>query len=180
MSASCRLRSSETALTVALSHFPPHSPIPRFHFPRPLRGVATPVHSDVTAQLSVSQEKRLTSANPGSASGGGPKGDWWSWWRYREARGIDLCNGESTCTRASGLISEPRWIHQDQNDLIPVLIRPFIYASISDYTSSSLFFFYFSFIRRVGTLPRTDEVPLYPSFYLCKDWVFYYPREKSL
>lgn len=88
---------------------------------------------------------------------------------------MDLCNGESTCTRASGLISEPRWIRQNQNDLIPVLIRPFIYASISDYTSSSLFFD-FSLIRHVGTLPRTWRVSFsHPSLYLVKIGYFITP-----
>lgn len=60
----------------------------RFHFLVRCAGLQSPC--TLTLQRSsrtVSQEKRLTSANPGSTSGGGQKGAWRSWWRCKEARG---------------------------------------------------------------------------------------------
>lgn len=68
----------------------------------------------------VPQEKRLTSANPGDTcgggtggtaereGGGGERGDERVRGRCVGSRGGWICATESTCTRASGLISEPR------------------------------------------------------------------------
>jgi len=77
---------------------------------------------------------------------------------------------ESTCTRTSGLISEPRWIRQDRNDLIPAF-NPGFYLRL-DIRLHIVGFSFPPFLlsKAMGTLPRNRLIEFFfvPSFFLQK------------
>jgi len=132
-----------------------HSPIlPPSFFPRsPFARGCNPLHSTATAQrLDGSPGEATNLREPGrygrrgedrrvGGEGGG----------YRK-RGGWICATESTCTRASGLMSEPRWIRQGRNDLIPAF-NPGFYLRID-------IRLYIVCSSLSGTLPRNRPTEL--------------------
>lgn len=66
----------------------------------------------------------------------------------------DLCATESTCTRASGLISG---IRRGRNDLIPYFNPSLLSAPRYQIIQSSALFHPFFYPPRAGTLPRTGD-----------------------
>lgn len=112
--------------TTVCSH---SSILPPSFFPRsPFARGCNPLHSTATAQL--------LDGSPGEATNLREPGRYVRRGEDRRvggesagSRGGWICATESTCTRASGLMSEPRWIRQGRNDLIPAF-NPSFYLRI--------------------------------------------------
>lgn len=123
--------------------------------PRPsstMRGVATPVHPSLQrSSRTVSQEKRLTSANPGEG-----RTEWRSGWKCGEAGGTDLCNGVDVYAR--------QWINigirRGRNDLIPDFNPGFYLRLDTRLYKRRLFlfhpFFYLPYTRERCQEPATE------------------------